>query len=136
MQTVRDYLIRSGSSENIDYCLMSWRLKTSRERCTLKHRIRKPKQVKSTENKLVGSENIEVLQQQARINKLVNSLKNKKRHETFYEHGPLFSEDIGVQFQVNKSTVTVLKVGKLESSSNDIVFENQSTIRSLDENNC
>ena len=47
-----------------------------------------------------------------------------------------FSEDIGVQFGIDKCPVRVLKVGKLDSSSNDIVFENQSTIRSLDENNC
>ena len=45
----------------------------------------------------------------------------------------LFSEDIGMQFRVDKCAITVLKRGKLDSSNNGIIFENQDTIRSLDE---
>ena len=45
----------------------------------------------------------------------------------------LLSEDIGMQFGVDKCAITVLKRGKLDSSKNGIIFENQDTIRSLDE---
>ena len=48
----------------------------------------------------------------------------------------LFSEDIRMQFGVDNCAITVMKRGKLDSSYNDIIFENQDTIRSRDEKNC
>ena len=48
----------------------------------------------------------------------------------------LFSEDIKMQFGVDKDAIMVLKRGKLDSPNNDIIFENQNTIRALDEKNC
>ena len=42
----------------------------------------------------------------------------------------------GIQFGVDKCAITVLKKEKLDRSNNDIIFENQDTIRSLDEKNC
>ena len=48
----------------------------------------------------------------------------------------LLSEDIRMQFGVDKCAITVLKRGKLDSPRNDIIFENQVTIRSVDEKNC
>ena len=45
----------------------------------------------------------------------------------------LFSVNIRMQFGVDKCAIKVLKRGKLDSSNNDIIFENQDTIRSLDE---
>ena len=48
----------------------------------------------------------------------------------------LFSEDIRMQFGVDKDAIMVLKRGKLDSPNNVIIFENQDTIRSLNKKNC
>ena len=45
----------------------------------------------------------------------------------------LLSEHIRMQFGFDKCAITVLKRGKLDRSDSDIIFENQDTIRSLDE---
>ena len=47
-----------------------------------------------------------------------------------------FTKDIGMQFGVNKCSIMVLKSWKLENLNNDIIFEMQDTIKSLDKNNC
>ena len=62
--------------------------------------------------------------------------KTKRDMESLMNTVRLFSEDIGMQFGVDKCAITALKRGKHYSSKNDIIFENQDTIRSLDEKNC
>ena len=62
--------------------------------------------------------------------------KTKKGMKSLRNTVRLFSEDIGMQFGVDKCAITALKRGKHYSSKNDIIFENQDTIRSLDEKNC
>ena len=62
--------------------------------------------------------------------------KTKKGMKSLRNTVRLFSEDIGMQFGVDKYAITALKRGKHYSSKNDIIFENQDTIRSLDEKNC
>ena len=62
--------------------------------------------------------------------------KTKRDMESLRNTVRLFSEDIEMQFAIDKGAITVLKRGKLDSSNNDIIFENQNTIRALDEKNC
>ena len=45
----------------------------------------------------------------------------------------LFSEDIVMQFGVEKCAIMVWKRGNPDSPNNDIIFESQDTIRSLSE---
>ena len=62
--------------------------------------------------------------------------KTKRDMESLINTVCLFSEDIRMQFGVDKCAITVLKRGKLDSSNNDIIFENQDTIRLMNEKNC
>ena len=55
--------------------------------------------------------------------------KTKRDMESLMNTVRLFSENIGMQFGVDKCAITVLNRGKLDSSNNDIIFENQDTIR-------
>ena len=59
--------------------------------------------------------------------------KTKRDMESLINTVRLFSENVAMQFGVDKCAITVLKRGKLDSSKSDIVFENQDTIRSPDE---
>lgn len=61
--------------------------------------------------------------------------KTKQEMESLMNTVRVFSDDIGMQFGIDKCAITVLKRGKLESRNNDIIFDNQETIKSLDENN-
>ena len=57
----------------------------------------------------------------------------KRDTESLINTVRLFSEDIGIQFGVDKCAITVLKRGKIDNCNNDIIFECQDTIRSLNE---
>lgn len=61
--------------------------------------------------------------------------KTKQEMESLMNTVRVFSDGIGMQFGIDKCAITVLKRGKLESRNNDIIFDNQETIKSLDENN-
>ena len=56
--------------------------------------------------------------------------------ETLMNTVRVFSDDIGMQFGIDKCAITVIKRGKLDNRNNDIVLGNQEKITSLDENNC
>ena len=60
--------------------------------------------------------------------------KSKKEMESLMNTVHVFSDDIGMQFGIEKCAITVLKRGELESRDNNIVLDNQETIKVLDEN--
>ena len=62
--------------------------------------------------------------------------KSKDDMETLMNTVRVFSDDIGMQFGIDKCAITVIKRGKLDNRNNDIVLGNQEKITSLDENNC
>ena len=62
--------------------------------------------------------------------------KQKRDMESLMNTVCLFSEDIKMQFGVDKDAIMVLKRGKLDSPNNVIIFENQDTIRSLNKKSC
>lgn len=62
--------------------------------------------------------------------------KSKEDVETLMNTVRVLSDDIGMQFGIDKCAITVMKRGKLDNSNNDIVLGNQEKITSLDENNC
>ena len=50
--------------------------------------------------------------------------KSKEDMETLMNTVRVFSDDIGMQFGIDKCAITVMKRGKLDNSNNDIVLGN------------